>query len=297
MKDFKNLLALLIFIPGLAFAQEKVERTFSGIEEIDISVGPGDAIFEKSKDNQVYLTLEHTIEDYNPTIEQNGNKLDIKEDRRKNGRWSGKAVWKFQIPDNIEIRFNTGSGDTEISGVAVEAKINSGSGDLDFSNISGEIKGNTGSGDISFKDSKGEFKMNTGSGDVEARQISGEFNFNTGSGDVQLQSLTLEGPSRFNSGSGDVEISLAGPLDHDISANSGSGDAVIDFNGNKVEGVIVMQANKRNGRIEAPFDFDEEEEIDNGGRNNITIKKTVKIGDKDVRINVSSGSGTAEIEK
>jgi hypothetical protein len=56
-----------------------------------------------------------------------------------------------------------------------------------------------------------------------------------------------------------------------------------------------MKANKRNGEIAAPFDFDKVEEIDNG--NNTTIKKTAKIGSKNIDIKVATGSGTARISK
>lgn len=295
MKTIRLLTLVLAMLPIITLAQEqKVERTFSGIEEIDISVGPGDAIFEKSPDNKVYLTLTHNISDYEPTIEQNGDRLRIREDRRKNGRWNGNVTWGFQVPDDIEIEFNTGSGDFEVLGLTVDASVNTGSGDLSFSNVKGELRGNTGSGDINFSKADGDFKMNTGSGDVDGKDVSGYMSFNTGSGDVEVRNLKLSDNSSFNSGSGDVEISLGAPLDYDISVNSGSGDAVLDFQDQKIEGMIIMRANKRSGRIVAPFKFDKEEEIENG-RYNTTIEKTAKIGNKDVQISVSTGSGTAEI--
>lgn len=297
MKNQKAWALLICLLPLISLAQQKVEKTFSGIEEIDISVASGDAVFKKSNDDKVYLTLTHDMDDYNPKIEQRGDKLRIEEDRDKNGRWSGRVLWEFQIPDDMEIEFNTGSGDAEFSNLTVDSRINSGSGDLEFSDVKGEVRGNTGSGDINFRNSSGDFKMNTGSGDIDGRNLSGYMTMNSGSGDVQISDLTLEDASSFNSGSGDVEISLASSLDYDISVNSGSGDAVVDFQGNKIEGLVVMRANKRNGRIVAPFKFDKEEEVDNGGRNNVTIKKTAQIGSKDVRISISTGSGTAEIEK
>lgn len=297
MKNLRLFIFLLATLPMITLAQDqKVEKTFSGIDEIEISVGPGDAIFTKSPDNKVYLTLTHNIDDYQPTIEQKGDRLKIREENR-NGSWSGSATWRFQIPDDTEISFNTGSGDFEISGLSAEVNVNSGSGDLDINDFNGEIKGNTGSGDINFDKAEGDFRMNTGSGDVDGNDIKGYMTFNTGSGEIEVKNLVLTDDSGFNSGSGDVEISLGGPLNYDISLNSGSGDSVLDFNGNKIEGTIVMQANKRSGRIVAPFKFDKEEEIDNGGRNNVTMKKTAKIGNKDVRINIGTGSGTAEVEK
>lgn len=54
-----------------------------------------------------------------------------------------------------------------------------------------------------------------------------------------------------------------------------------------------MTANKRHGEISAPFLFDKEEEIDNGG--STTIKKTAKFGSGSNKIKVGTGSGEASI--
>jgi len=126
-------------------------------------------------------------------------------------------------------------------------------------------------------------------------RITGALGVNVGSGDITASELNITGSSSFNSGSGDTEVVLASVLNHDISVNSGSGDAVLDFNGNKIEGEIVMKASKRNGRIEAPFSFDKEYEEDKGKQ--IIMIKEAKIGNKDIRIRVSTGSGTARIIK
>jgi len=85
-------------------------------------------------------------------------------------------------------------------------------------------------------------------------------------------------------------------LDYNISVNSGSGNAQLNFNNNPVSGEVVMTANKRNGNIVAPFKFDKEETIDDD-HNSQRIRKTAKLGNKDILIRVSTGSGTAEISK
>ncbi len=298
----RNILRPILTLVGIgvafaSIAQETISRTFSGIDEIEMSVASGDAIFKKSTGGEISVELIHTYNiDYNPTIEQRGSTLIIKEDRNNRNRsYSGSATWTIAMPDDTEVEFNTGSGDVSISDLVMEADMNSGSGDFEISGAEGDFRINTGSGDIEAEDMKGELKMNTGSGDIELDDILAEVSANTGSGDIEGSGIALDGGSSFNAGSGDVEIELAASLDYDISLNSGSGDAVLDFSGNKIEGEIVMEANKRNGRITAPFEFDTEEEIDNGY--NTVIKKTKKIGSKDVRIRVSSGSGTAEIKE
>jgi hypothetical protein len=90
-------------------------------------------------------------------------------------------------------------------------------------------------------------------------------------------------------------VSLSQGLEHDISVNSGSGDAVLDLNGNEISGLVIMTADKRQGEIHAPFPFDKEEEIDNGG--STTIKKTARLGNESVEIRIGTGSGNARINE
>ena len=89
---------------------------------------------------------------------------------------------------------------------------------------------------------------------------------------------------------------LAGALKYDIAVGSGSGNAELNFNGNEIAGEIVMMANKTNGRIVAPFDFEKVEESKQWG-DQVTVKKTVMKGSATQRVTVSTGSGEATLKK
>ena len=173
---------------------------------------------------------------------------------------------------------------------------NTGSGDIDLYEVNGEFKFNTGSGDVHLENANGDFRLNCGSGDIRMKDVTAIISANVGSGDITAREITLDGGSSFNSGSGTATVVLAVSPKYDISVNSGSGDATLDFNGNNISGYVEMKANKKNGRITAPFAFDREEEIKQGGGQTV-IKKTAQIGSSDVRIKVGTGSGTASIEK
>jgi len=315
MKKLNILLFIQLFLIAEVVAQEKtITKSFDGVKNIRLSTDSGDGIVKKGSGNQVKVTLVYTYEEdeFNPVLEQSGDRLRLKE-VFDGGSRSGKSTWTLEIPNGIDFNFNTGSGDFEVSGLEIELKSNLGSGDVNLNDIKGEFGVNVGSGDVEIDGAEGELKINTGSGDIRVVDTNGEvdlnagsgkirlekttgiFSVNVGSGDVDGNNLTLDGASSFNSGSGDVEVLLASVLDHDISVNSGSGDALLDFNGKNISGEIIMEANKRNGRIIAPFDFDKEEVIDRGG--NSIMRKTVKLGSKDIRIKVSTGSGQAEIKK
>ena len=307
---FAPILMMLLF--SLGINAQQIDQTFSGIEEIEISTGSSDCVLKKGSGSQINVKLNHTYGDnFKPSVEKSGNTLKIRETHQ--GSTRGNGTWTLTIPDGLEVKFNTGSGDFKAEDLDLELKLNAGSGDFSFRNMKGEIESNTGSGDLKLDGYEGEISANTGSGDMSVSQtsgevalncgsgdialnsINGEIAANTGSGDVEAKSIILADESAFNSGSGDVFVGLSESPKHDISVNSGSGDSVLDFNGNAINGTVVMTANKRNGEIHAPFAFDKEEEIDNGG--NTTIKKTAKLGDGSVEIRVGTGSGDARISE
>ncbi len=294
--------------------EKTIEKSFDGISSIDLSTASGDCVIKKGSTDavQVKVTYTYDDDDYTPKMEQNGSRLGLEEKfHARNTRGSSK--WELTVPDGLEIEFSSGSGDLVLSDLKGEMDYNSGSGDANIDDFEGELKGNSGSGDFHMKNVKGEIKINsgsgdhlisdselmakanTGSGDVEVNDSKGGFKLNTGSGDVEAGRIALSEDGNFNTGSGDVEVVLTASLVKDISANSGSGDAVIDFNGNAIEGKVIMTCKKRGGNIKAPFKFDKEEEIDQNGE--IYLKKTANLGSKDILIEVGTGTGTAEIKE
>jgi len=288
------LLSAAVYFATWSYSQaQEIDKTFSGIEEVRMEIASGDVTFVKSSDADVHVKLKHTFNiEYNPTVEKRGTRLII-QDERNRGSYSGSSTWTIGLPDNLEIDFTSGSSDVEISGISVDADMNSGSGTFELSNVQGEFEINTGSGNIIAEDVNGELQINSGSGDIILHNVVSEVDANVGSGDIEAVRVSIRGRSSFNTGSGDVEVELSKPADYDISVNSGSGDATLDFGGNAIEGTIVMRANKRNGSIKAPFDFDSSEEIDNG--NSTVVKKTKKLGTKNIDNKVGTGSGTAKI--
>lgn len=317
IRKISLLMALAFFTTLTANAQSKIDKNFSGIRKIDISTASGDCIVKKASGTEVNVKLEHSFGDaYNPVIEQNGDRLVIKE-KHQRGSWSGSAKWTITIPDGIDMKYNTGSGSFEASDLELELTMNtgsgsltlenmkgeissnSGSGDLELNNFSGEISANVGSGDLIVSKASGYVKLNCGSGSIKLSNIDAEIGANVGSGNIRAREVTLAGSSSFNSGSGDVEVSLNESPKYNISVNSGSGDSELDFNGNAIDGALVMTANKKHGKIVAPFDFDKVEEIDNDNnhRDNIKVRKTVKFGNSNVEIKIGTGSGVARVTK
>ncbi len=314
MKKRIYLAFIVILTSGLVWAQKTVTNTYTGIESIRLSTSSGNGIIKKSSSNTVKVELVYTYDDrdFEPIMEQNGSRLRLKEEFGR-GSFSGRSTWTLEVPDGIRLNFNTGSGDLTASTLDIDLRSNLGSGDVEVDNIKGEISVNVGSGSVDIVDAEATVDVNTGSGNIDVSNTTGDidlnagsgnirisgseasFSVNVGSGDVHARNVILADRSSFNCGSGDAEVSLSKAADFDISVNSGSGDAVLDFGGNAINGDVVMEADERRGRIIAPFDFDKEEEIERG--RNVILRKSAKIGSKDVKINVSTGSGVAEIKE
>ncbi len=294
-------------------AQERISKSFSGIESISINTSSSDCILKKGSSPDVKVDLEHNYsKSFEPVIDKEGSRLVIKELFEK-GSTRGQGKWTLTVPDNMDVRFNTGSGNLEAADLDFELDMNTGSGDIELEKVRADLKFNTGSGDIfltevegvyaantgsgSFQldNANGDFRLNTGSGDIRLKNVNAVVSANTGSGDVRASGLTLAGKCTFNTGSGNATIQLQATPKFDISVNSGSGDSQIDFAGNTIAGLIVMKANKKNGRIEAPFEFDKVEEEKSGSQT--IIKKTSQIGNSDAKIKISTGSGSASISK
>lgn len=314
----KHSLILTFFLAICTFAagQDKsISKSFSNITDIKLSTSSGDITLKKGSGTAVKVLVKYSYDDdsYKPILEQSSSRLTLKEEFSR-GSHSGKSSWTLEIPDNIKINANTGSGDITVDDVAVNMKSNTGSGNIILSSVKGDLDFNTGSGNIEIEQGEGDIHLNTGSGNVRATngsgnysinagsgnirldQLKGDFGINTGSGTISAKAIAITGSSSFNTGSGSASITLAAPLDHNISVNSGSGNSTLNFNGNPISGEVIMTANKKNGNIVAPFKFDKEETIQDNN-SSARIQKTAKLGDKNITIKVGTGSGTAEITK
>ena len=308
----------LLLALSVTQAQEKIEKSFSGIKSIRLTTSSGNGTIKKSSSNEVKVTVEYTYdkEDYRPEFEQSGDRLYIEEDFSRS-RWTkGYSKWTLEIPDGLDLDFKTGSGNIDVMNVDVNLNSNTGSGNITVDKVAGDVRANTGSGNISVSGVNGRMdantgsgsirldnvkltdgaRFNTGSGNIRANVIEGEMDMNTGSGSIDVREASITGHSSFNTGSGNAQLELAAALNFDVSINTGSGNATLDFNGQKIEGEFYMKADDE-GDIRAPFKFDKEYEQDRGWRNRIDYVKEATVGNKDIRIRITTGSGRAEVKQ
>lgn len=313
----RHILAIILLCAPIALlAQKEISKTFTGVKSIRIQTASGDCKIIKSADASVAVSVRHGYDEreYEPVFEQSGDRLELKENYKANSVNGSGPVWTLTIPEGIDVRFRTGSGDVEAANMKLRMDVNTGSGSVAFRKVSGDVTINTGSGDLDIEEydgildantgsgtarvtnSKGELKLNCGSGNIRIADSQAQFRASTGSGDVTARNLKLTASSRFNSGSGDTEVILGGSPAFDVSVGSGSGNAELNFNGNEIAGEIVMTANKNRGSIVAPFEFDKVEETKEWG-DQVTVRKSVVRGNGKQKVSVSTGSGEAIIRK
>lgn len=324
MQKLKSTLLTLAFllVTTFAFAQETIEKSYTGIKSIRLTTASGNGTIKRSSSNEVKVKLRYTYDDdvYEPSFEQKGDRLYIEEDFKRS-RWTrGYAEWTLEVPDGIDLEFKTGSGNIEVAGVNIELNSNTGSGNIEVEEVTGRVNANTGSGNITLIDIdgdarantgsgsirltsiKGDADFNTGSGNIRGNGVEGEFSMNTGSGNIDIAGAIITGSSSFNTGSGTTEVSLGGPLNYDLSLSTGSGNSILDFNGQEISGEFVMRASDKDD-IRAPFSFDKEYEDDRSssysgrrGRRNGYVKEA-RVGNKNIVIKISTGSGRAVVKK
>ena len=144
-------------------------------------------------------------------------------------------------------------------------------------------------------DMSGNLAVSTASGSIRADNLAGTIELSTASGDVRATNIRVEGSSTFNSASGDAEVTLASSPASDLEVSSASGDAVLRYNGNPVQGHFEFMALADHGDINAPFEFDIERGFRRHGED--WVRKAFTLGTGGPEITIKTGSGEATLEK
>ena len=222
----KFLFGCVLMLPLAAFAQQKCEYTRSfelspdltGIETVVFEVGSFDLDIKATPGASAQLqgkacaSSAKKLEQLRFLHERRGNQLVVSMDRDNDG-------WEFNLfgdnyaymqltaalPDDVAVRVDVGSGDTDIDGVA-SLDLVIGSGDADVRRVAGPVSVVVGSGDAELTGTGPLDVGSVGSGDVDARDVTGDVRIGSlGSGDIDL--ARVEGNVQVGTiGSGDLDI-------------------------------------------------------------------------------------------
>ncbi len=309
------LIAILSFTyqPMIAREMEKIHKEFKTKPTLEIKTVSGDCYISKGKSDKIIVDLEYSTDPqdaFRPDFLERDNSLKLVE--RWYGSSSGTVTWNITVPQGMEIKFSTASGDFTVENLKcqIDASTASGdvmltecegefdlstaSGDIEMENCEGDFETSTASGDQDIQSCTGSFECSTASGDIDISDCEGDFDLSTASGDIETDDLTFEEASDFSTASGNLEITVAKSPSVELELSSASGNINFDLNGNKLDGTIQCETIKRSAHISSDIKFDKEEEFQRG--ENTYLRKTIARNPNPV-IYIKTYSGRISIKQ
>lgn len=301
MKTFSTSILILGLIVNLVSAlapegEKQINKSFTAAKKIKIELVLGDCIVRAGTSGKIDVKLEYSYsdDDFEARFKEGTNSL-IMEEKFHGDNPRGHAFWDISVPAGSDVKFESATGDLEITALDIEVKGNTGTGDITLTGTQGEFDLNTGTGRIIVSGSKGDFDLNSGTGKVKITDSEGEFKANSGTGDVYAGEIKITDEAEFNSGTGDVEVFKPSGDDFDLTLNSGTDDATLDMGGLPINGYFEFSANVHSGDIRSPIEFDQEKIYDHGDRGKIV--KSFSKGESRPRYFIGTGTGVARLKK
>ena len=324
-------IASLFLVTLYGQGEHEINKTFKSKKLIQLNTFSGDCIVKKSDDGDIHIHFIHSYSKtgFEPQFVEEGDKLILKEKFHLSG--SGDSTWNISLPAKTSILFQTLSGNFTVEGVTGEVTANTVSGDivardcggeinlvsvsggLNVKNLSGKITITTVSSDAEIKDLSGEMRIKAASGDIKAEglegsiymkcpvgdieinEAKGSFDVTTASGDINAMGIVIAKESNFKVASGDILVTLAKSAEQNLKLECASGDAVLNYNGNPIEGYFEFKAITDRGQIISPYPFEKEEEEEKWGK-----KYVIKSFSRELevpKIYIYTANGKAELKK
>ncbi|MEN8618927.1 hypothetical protein [Shewanella baltica] len=167
------------------------------------------------------------------TLEKKANKAKLKADFEQSGfnNYSPYIDLKLQVPANLALDIDDGSGAILISKMTADINVKDGSGEL-IINGGNNISIDDGSGDIEVSQINGNLTIDDGSGAIKVTDIRGNIAIDDGSGNIKV--ANVQSPVTITDGSGDINVFNTKGL---TILAAGSGD--VKFN--KIDGPVSME--------------------------------------------------------
>lgn len=191
----------------------------SGLE-VDAGSGSMEVVGTTGNQIRVYATITSddykNMEDFEDAFEEK-MVFDLKRDsgyallkakqKKNNLSWGNKNIainLEIEVPRNMDLIIDDGSGSIIVENIDGELKIDDGSGSITLRDIGNEVQIDDGSGSIKIADIDGDVSIDDGSGSVEMKNINGSVDIEDGSGEIVAKAIA--GDFRVDDGSGDVIV-------------------------------------------------------------------------------------------
>ena len=263
-----SIFSLLLFLPLLLFAQNKVERSFETDPgkrlEIDLTTGGSIEIRGWDKNEvSIVADLRGDEEDYNLEFKERswGISVEVSFEGRRSS--NGGVSLEVQVPRKYDIEMETMGGDLTINGVKGHFSGETMGGEIELINLTGEANLTTMGGEIRVEDSELDGQVKTMGGEITLRDVIGDLDASTMGGEVSYRNTKKQ---EFRGDAKEVTISTMGG---EIQVDDAPGGANVSTMGGEIKirrARKFVKAKTMGGEIDI-------EEVDGG------VKATTMGGD------------------
>lgn len=116
---------------------------------------------------------------------------------------------EVEMPENMHLAVDDGSGSMQISSVRGDIRIDDGSGSLTMQDVGGTVEIEDGSGSITVSGVGGDIEIDDGSGGIRVRDVAGSVTVDDGSGGIDVRDVE-EDLIIVDDGSGGLDFSNIG---------------------------------------------------------------------------------------
>lgn len=199
-------IALVILCTTAALTFEKVKDLSldaEGIQKLKIECGSGflKVTGKESRVIEVRAEIIRRGKDDKDADEYIQNNVILKLEREgsqavliskfKNKLFTGSRVINLtvNVPENIDIDVNDGSGEISIQNITGDIDVDDGSGTIAIDDIRGNVKIDDGSGTLSVRKVEGNVSIDDGSGTIDVAGVSGTVIVDDGSGSIRIEGV------------------------------------------------------------------------------------------------------------
>lgn len=236
----RSIIVMAMFTASLAGAawngyeeQRDLNLSASGIGTVDIEAGAGSLeISGVSGVDEISVTATIHVPDRGDdkareiiesdlvlTLEKQANTAVLKaffEHKSWNFGDSPSVQLIVQMPDNLNLAVDDGSGSLSVSDISGAIEVEDGSGSITMTNVGGEVQLNDGSGSIAVTGVGGDISIDDGSGSIRIREVAGSVVIDDGSGSIDVSGVERD-LIIVDDGSGGLNFSdIKGRVEKDI---------------------------------------------------------------------------------
>lgn len=256
-------LVFLSFTSANLFCAKTIEKSFpvGPGGSLEMTVSGSSVSVEGSSRSNVHVRVESKKdieEHYELTFEQEGNKLIIVAERKKDSRFfgliktsSGNGLkFTISVPENFNPQVRTSGGSIRTSTISGTVDIHTSGGSLTCERIAGSVSGHTSGGSINLKGIEGPFEAETSGGSITAKELDGDGSLRTSGGSINVEGCRgvleaktsggsinvtgLDGLATAHTGGGGITMEMV---------NSPSGDCVLKTSGGGINLTMPRESN------------------------------------------------------